>query len=762
MLGAADRRGHRLRPARCRAGPCRCRTRGHPVSRADQRRHGAVFSGDPAGQATLDEALRTALAARDVEDACRAYATSVWGLLDWFRLDEAERYLTAGHQAGRGGRVPRLPVSYLHVERARLELARGAWDEAVRRGRNTAWTRTQPTRCAALTVLGRVAVRRGQPGRRGLLAQAWELAVRRSASCSGPARPRLGRAEAAWLRGDHAGGAGHRRAGIPEAIRLGDPPQRGRARLLAGQGGRTASPGRRAATRTRCRRPGAGGRRPRPGRRPAAGTSRPPRWPRAREPDDLLAALGILDELGARPLATVVRGRLRALGVTRIPRGPLGETRANPAGLTRARWTCCGCSARATRTPRSPASWCCPCAPWTATWRRCWPSWARRPARRRRPRRRARRAGRRGLGSRRRPSERPISVARGCRIGSRCRSGTGLAGIPLGDGNRIRRRRNMDIDQDKLMDFLHRFVGDLGATMAAGNVVVGDRLGLYRALAERPLLPSELAERTGTATRYVDEWLRGQAAGGYVEYDAETGAVLAHPRAGVRADRPGRRGVRARARSSSRWARCGPSRGSPRRSGPARGSAGTSTTPRCSSAASGSSGPATSPTWCPSLAARPGRREAGCGRAAGWRTSAAATGASTVLMAPGLPRIHLHRLGLPRGVDPPARKRIADAGLADRVQLRRRVGADVRRRPVRPGDQLRLPARHGRPGRRGPAHPGAARPGRHLDGGRAGRRGQRGREPEPGRPGLLLVLHVPVRAERAVPGGRLLARRPGR
>ena len=81
----------------------------------------------------------------------------------------------------------------------------------------------------------------------------------------------------------------------------------------------------------------------------------------------------------------------------------------------------------------------------------------------------------------------------------------------------------MEMDQDKLMEFLHKFVGDLGATMAAGNVLVGDRLGLYRALAEQPMLPHELAERTGTATRYVDEWLRGQAAGGYVEYDPGPG-----------------------------------------------------------------------------------------------------------------------------------------------------------------------------------------------------------------------------------------------
>ena len=64
---------------------------------------------------------------------------------------------------------------------------------------------------------------------------------------------------------------------------------------------------------------------------------------------------------------------------------------------------------------------------------------------------------------------------------------------------------DMDLDQDKLMDFLHRFVGDLGAAMAAGNVVVGDRLGLYRALAAGPLLrraswPSAPAPQPATST----------------------------------------------------------------------------------------------------------------------------------------------------------------------------------------------------------------------------------------------------------------------
>lgn len=81
----------------------------------------------------------------------------------------------------------------------------------------------------------------------------------------------------------------------------------------------------------------------------------------------------------------------------------------------------------------------------------------------------------------------------------------------------------MAVDQDRLMAFLGRFVGDLGATMAAGSVLAGERLGLYRALAAGPMTPPDLAGATGTDARYVEEWLRGQAAGGYVEYDAASG-----------------------------------------------------------------------------------------------------------------------------------------------------------------------------------------------------------------------------------------------
>ena len=85
------------------------------------------------------------------------------------------------------------------------------------------------------------------------------------------------------------------------------------------------------------------------------------------------------------------------------------------------------------------------------------------------------------------------------------------------------------VDLDKFMEFVHKFAGDLGATVAAGNVVIGERLGLYRALAAGPLTPAGLASRTGTDARYVAEWLAGQAAGGYLTYEADGGQYSLTP-----------------------------------------------------------------------------------------------------------------------------------------------------------------------------------------------------------------------------------------
>ncbi len=78
----------------------------------------------------------------------------------------------------------------------------------------------------------------------------------------------------------------------------------------------------------------------------------------------------------------------------------------------------------------------------------------------------------------------------------------------------------MALDMDKLNAFMGRFVGDLGAALHAGTVVLGDRLGLYKALADGPMTSAELARKAECDERYVREWLAAQAAAGYVEYDA--------------------------------------------------------------------------------------------------------------------------------------------------------------------------------------------------------------------------------------------------
>jgi ATP/maltotriose-dependent transcriptional regulator MalT len=304
------------------------------------------YLGSPAGELTLAEALRVALDAGDVEDACRAYGNRVWNLLDWFRLDEAERSLQESIKLGEEAEFLGF-LSYFYMERARLEFARGRWDETVRlaeQGLDAA----MPTKCTALTLLGRVRARRGEPGAASLLGSAWDLAVRvDEMQRKGPVA--AGRAEDAWLRGDHAALRDLVTPVHAEAVQLGDLLHQ--AELSYWLAKAAHQPGG----------PGGGQHHPAPGddNLPAGGQHPyallvSGRWQEAaaawaaagcryehaaalaesQEPRHLLTALEILDDLGARPLATQVRSRLRALGVTSIPRGPLGETRANPAGLT--------------------------------------------------------------------------------------------------------------------------------------------------------------------------------------------------------------------------------------------------------------------------------------------------------------------------------------------------------------------------------------------------------------------------------------------
>ncbi|HEY0615666.1 MAG TPA: class I SAM-dependent methyltransferase [Candidatus Elarobacter sp.] len=83
----------------------------------------------------------------------------------------------------------------------------------------------------------------------------------------------------------------------------------------------------------------------------------------------------------------------------------------------------------------------------------------------------------------------------------------------------------VQLDEEKLNAFVGKMIGDIGATLSGVLILIGDRLGLYRALAANGAqTPAELAGATGTDERYVREWLANQAASGYLTYDASTGA----------------------------------------------------------------------------------------------------------------------------------------------------------------------------------------------------------------------------------------------
>src|SRR5690242_15242242 len=93
---------------------------------------------------------------------------------------------------------------------------------------------------------------------------------------------------------------------------------------------------------------------------------------------------------------------------------------------------------------------------------------------------------------------------------------------------------NREINEDRMYQFLGKVVGDFGASLSSSLAYIGQKLGLYKALAAGgPLTPAELAEQTNTTERYVREWLVNQAAGGYVEYDAASGRYSLSPEQAV-------------------------------------------------------------------------------------------------------------------------------------------------------------------------------------------------------------------------------------
>ena len=282
------------------------------------------------------------------------------------------------------------------------------------------------------------------------------------------------------------------------------------------------------------------------------------------------------------------------------------------------------------------------------------------------------------------------------------------------------------LDVDKLMAFVFKAVDEVGATLNTALVVLGDKLGYYRTMADadrshRAQLASATGDRRalrpGVAQRPGRRRLRRVRR----RLPATTPCRPSRrPPSPTRAARP-TCPASSRSRSAPRTTRTASSAGG---SQPAPGWAGTSTTPTCTTAASGSSAPMYNAhlvgEWLPALDGVVDKLErgatvadVGCGH-----------GASTVIMAQAFPNSTF------TGSDYHEAS-IATARRA-RQRGRRRRSGDASRSPprpqfpgagLRPGDHVRRPARHGRPGRCGPARPRRPRARRHLDGRRAdGRR----------------------------------------
>jgi 2-polyprenyl-3-methyl-5-hydroxy-6-metoxy-1,4-benzoquinol methylase len=88
----------------------------------------------------------------------------------------------------------------------------------------------------------------------------------------------------------------------------------------------------------------------------------------------------------------------------------------------------------------------------------------------------------------------------------------------------------MAVNEAKLQEFMGKALNDIGGGMSTPLVILGDQLGLYKAMFKSgPMTPAELAKQTGTVERYIREWLGNQAASGYVTYDPASGKYTLPP-----------------------------------------------------------------------------------------------------------------------------------------------------------------------------------------------------------------------------------------
>jgi ATP/maltotriose-dependent transcriptional regulator MalT len=292
-----------------------------------------VKSGNPTGLANLEESLAVALEHNLQEHAGRAYANLVSTAVLQRRSELMERYLLEGLEYC-DVHENQTHLTYIRAYAAHFELNGGRWDKAAQLALEVI-ERQSPAiaqRVPALAVLAIVRARRGDPGVDPLLDEALRLALP-TAELQRIGRVAAARAEVAWYRGDlervaEEAAIGLRAAvGRSEAWIQGELAYWGRradqslalpsdlaepyALMIEGDWERAAAAWQKLGA---------------PYERALALADGPE--------EALLESLAILEQLGAGPLAAIVRHRLRELRVRRIPRGPRASTRGNPAGLT--------------------------------------------------------------------------------------------------------------------------------------------------------------------------------------------------------------------------------------------------------------------------------------------------------------------------------------------------------------------------------------------------------------------------------------------
>ena len=211
----------------------------------------------------------------------------------------------------------------------------------------------------------------------------------------------------------------------------------------------------------------------------------------------------------------------------------------------------------------------------------------------------------------------------------------------------------VEIDEKKLEAFMGQAVGDLGATLSAALVVIGDQLGLYKAMAGAGRLTPARAGRAHRHRRALRARVAERPGRRRLRRPTtrRPGTLHAAAGAGARARRRGEPGLPLRRVPAHHIAGPRRSRRSARRSAPARASAGTSTTPACSRAPSASSGPATSRNlvseWIPALDGVEAKLRRGATR----RRRRLRARRLHDPHGAGVPEVDVRRLRLPRGVD---------------------------------------------------------------------------------------------------------------